>query len=139
MEKKISHFGYELIRTEVLKNILGKNANELLYWAGKELVRNHKVSTLEEVVTYFDNAGWGTLSLVKQGKDELTFNLTGELVEYRIQNAESADFNLETGFLAAQMELSLKKRTEAICKIIAKKGIVEIIVKSDLKDDIEIQ
>lgn len=136
MENKISLFGYELIRTEVLKNVLGKNANGLLYWAGKELSRSHKTDSEYDATEFFSKADWGNLSLIKESKDEIKYHLTGDLVDFRLQTKD-ADFNLETGFLAAQVELKSKKRTEATCNINVKKRFVEIIVKSDLKDDVE--
>lgn len=136
MSNSVSLFGYELIRNEVLKNILGKNANELLYWAGKEIARNHKVETQEGLVDFFKETSWGNLVLTKQTKDGLVFELTGDVVENRIMNNDDAEFNIETGFLAAQTELSIKKSTDAIYEINKRKKLVKIKVISDMKEDV---
>ena len=41
----VSLFGHELIRNDLLHELLGKDAPEILYWAGKKLARQYPLET----------------------------------------------------------------------------------------------
>ncbi len=106
-------FGYELIREEVLSDVLGKNTPQLLYWAGKNLARKYPLDTVDDIIAFFIHAGWGTLHIESFKKNEMEFHLTGELVSKRIQKKEEHSFQLEAGFLAQQIQQQHNQLTEA--------------------------
>jgi hypothetical protein len=130
----VPSFGYELIREELLTNILGKDAPEILYWSGKHLARTHLLQNLNEISAFFEEAGWGALTVKKELKNELLFELSSPLIKRRIQLKPDAQFKLEAGFLAQQIETQIGMITEAYEQIQKKAGIVEITVRWDQKD-----
>ena len=93
----ISSFGYELIRDHVLSSILGKHEDDILYWAGKELARKFPCKNQEEIIAFFNDASWGTLTLAKETKDGRIFHLTNDSISNR-------SFRLEAGFIAEQIQ-----------------------------------
>ena len=97
--KTIPSFGYELIRDNILRSVLGKHEEEVLYWAGKELARKFPLFSTEEATSFFEQAGWGVLSIEKEGKDSTTFILTGDA---DVLKFEERCFRIEAGFLAEQ-------------------------------------
>ena len=108
------HFGYELIRTQLLSNILGDDDEKILYWAGKELARSFPQTTLEEVMTFFHTANWGELTLEKNKAHKMTLSLTGDPVTARMHyGGDTINYALEAGFLAQQLETIHEKSTEA--------------------------
>jgi predicted hydrocarbon binding protein len=133
----ISGFGYELIREVLLPDLLGKDTASILYWAGKNLARKYPLETVEDIVTFFDKAGWGTLTVASERKDELEFELTSPLIEARLSSKEECTFQLEAGFLAQQIEQQKKLVTETYEQ--QKKRAKKIIftVKWDRKDTLE--
>lgn len=68
MEDRVNQFGYDLIRNDVLKELLGKEHDSILYWVGKTLARKNILSTVEEMIPFFEKAGWGKLSLLQEKK-----------------------------------------------------------------------
>jgi predicted hydrocarbon binding protein len=133
-EISVPSFGYELIREELLSNILGKESPEILYWSGKNLARTHLLQSLDEIAAFFEEAGWGSLSIKKELKNELHFELTSPLIKRRLQIKPESHFKLEAGFLAQQIETQIGMVTEAHQQIQKKAGLVEITVRWDLKD-----
>jgi hypothetical protein len=133
----VPSFGYELIREELLTNILGKDAPDILYWSGKHLARTHLLQNLNEISAFFEEAGWGALTVKKELKDELLFELTSPLIRNRILLKPDAHFKLEAGFLAQQIETQIGMISEAYEQIQKKAGIVEITVRWDHKDIIQ--
>jgi predicted hydrocarbon binding protein len=133
----ISGFGYELIREVLLPDLLGKDTASILYWAGKNLARKYPLETVEDIITFFDKAGWGTLTVASERKDELEFELTSPLIEARLFSKEECTFQLEAGFLAQQIEQQKKLVTETYEQ--QKKRAKKIIftVKWDRKDTLE--
>ncbi len=99
-EQQIPLFGYELLRDDVLPDLLGKEHNIILYWSGKSLARKYPVNSIEEIINFFQRAGWGELSLVKEKKAELIFELTS----LTIQQKKNVQRPLEAGFLAEQIQ-----------------------------------
>jgi predicted hydrocarbon binding protein len=124
-------FGYELIRDHVLSSVLGKNEEDILYWCGKELARKFPLYSMEEAVSFFQEAGWGELSIEKQSKDETFYTLTGD---HEAMQFDKRCFRLESGFLAAQQEKISGFLTECYDEKKAKRGLVRFHVKWDLKD-----
>jgi hypothetical protein len=133
-EISVPSFGYELIREELLTNILGKDAPEILYWSGKHLARTHLLQNLNEISAFFEEAGWGTLTVKKELRNELLFELTSPLIKKRIDLKPDAHFKLEAGFLAQQIETQIGMVSEAYEQIHKKAGLVEITVRWDQKD-----
>ncbi|WP_318765846.1 YslB family protein [Lactiplantibacillus carotarum] len=97
-----SIFSVEVLRDALIPNLLGDESSGILYWAGKDLARQFPVASTEDLVTFFEQAGWGHLVLVKATKDLITYELTGEPVARRSATIKDPDFMLETGFLAEQ-------------------------------------
>lgn len=135
-EITIPSFGYELVREELLANILGKDAPEILYWSGKRLARSYPLQSVTDIIHFFEKAGWGQLTLKKEATNELHFHLTSPLIVNRLHQNKDSNFKLETGFLAQQIELQNGMTTEACDQIYKKTGLVEIIVRWDKKDRI---
>lgn len=121
------HFGYEIIRDHVLSEILGKNENDILYWAGKSLARKFPLYTLDEAPDFFHQANFGELVLEKATKDETVYVLTPLKIEQRC-------FKLEAGFLAQQKQKISGCLTEAYEEVVVKKNTVRILLKSDLRE-----
>lgn len=109
----VSAFGYELVREILLPELLGKDTPEILYWAGKRLARKYPLSTLEETIRFFQDAGWGTLSVKEETRKQLVLELGSELISSRLKNNANSTFQLEAGFLAQQMELQKNATAEA--------------------------
>lgn len=133
-EITIPSFGYELVREELLSNILGKDSPEILYWSGKRLARSYPLQSITEIINFFEKAGWGQLTLKKEVSNELHFQLTSPLIVNRLLNKKDTHFKLETGFLAQQIELQSGMMAEAYEQIQKKAGLIEIIVRWDKKD-----
>jgi len=131
--KTIPLFGYELIREHVLSSILGKHEDDILYWAGKELGRKFQMFSMDETISFFEEAGWGHLSLVKSEKDEAYYELTGEL---EMLNLQQRCFKLESGFLAQQQQKLSGFLTECYEEKSIKKNHVLFHLKWDLKEKI---
>ncbi|HLO10914.1 MAG TPA: YslB family protein [Pseudoneobacillus sp.] len=130
----VPSFGYELIREELLTNILGKDAPEILYWSGKQLARSHRLENMTDIAIFFEKAGWGHLTIKKELKNERHFELSSPLIKKRLQLIKQPHFKLEAGFLAQQIETQNGMITEAYEQVQTKAGIVEFIVRWDQKD-----
>ena len=131
--KTVPLFGYELIREHVLSSILGKHEDDILYWAGKELARKFQMFSMDETITFFQEAGWGNLSLIKQEKDEAYYELSGPT---DVLNLEQRCFKLESGFLAQQQQKLNGFLTECYDEKSLKKNHVLFQLKWDLKEKI---
>ncbi|PLS16920.1 DUF2507 domain-containing protein [Bacillus sp. M6-12] len=136
-EDLMSSFGYELIRDMLLPDILGKDAPQILYWAGKQLARKFPLSGAEEVASFFQNAGWGSLQLAKQSRNTYEFELTGNIIARRLFMYPDGHFQLEAGFLAEQLSLQKKMLAEAVEEKKKRAGKVILTVKCDTKDNME--
>ncbi|QPA30283.1 YslB family protein [Thermaerobacillus caldiproteolyticus] len=132
----ISGFGYELIREVLLPDLLGKETPNILYWAGKNLARRYPLETFDDVMSFFDKAGWGTLTVINERNDELEIELTGELVTTRLALNEECTFQLEAGFLAQQIEQQKHCVAEAYEQPKKRTKKVVFTVKWDRKDEV---
>lgn len=130
-------FGYELIRDELLPNILGKESSYILYWAGKDLARKYPLQNMDEIFDFFVKAGWGQLSIIREGKQIMEFELTSPIIKERLKKREQSTFQIEAGFLAQQVEQQKKVVAEAYEHPKKRAGKVIITVKWDNKDNIE--
>jgi predicted hydrocarbon binding protein len=134
--RNISLFGYELIREFILPDILGKDTPEILYWAGKQLARNHPLNSLDEIIDFFSKASWGQLELKKERKDEIEFELVSPLIVSRVKSKAEHYFQIEAGFLAQQIELQKQVIAETFEHPVKKANKVLFTVKWDRKDTI---
>lgn len=131
--KTMPLFGYELIREHVLSSILGKHEEDILYWSGKELARKFQMFTMEETISFFQEAGWGQLNLVKLDKNEAFYELSGES---DLLNLQQRCFKLEAGFLAQQQQKLGGFLTECYEEKSIKKNYVHFHIKWDLKEKV---
>lgn len=99
-EQVIPLFGYDLIREDLLPDLLGSEHQQILYWAGKSLARKYPVAEVELIEDFFRKAGFGELKLIKTKKSEMVF----ELISPRFYNKKKIFASLEAGFLAAQIQ-----------------------------------
>jgi predicted hydrocarbon binding protein len=99
-EKVVSMFGYDLLREDVLPDLLGKEYHSILYWAGKSLARKYPVTSIESIIGFFKDASWGDLVLVKEKNSEAIFELTSSFFEHK----QVFSTPLEAGFLAEQIQ-----------------------------------
>ncbi|WP_226036488.1 YslB family protein [Aquibacillus saliphilus] len=97
--------GYDLLRYVCLPDLLGRDANSILYVMGKNLARNVKVQTIDDLKNFFVKTGWGNLILLKEKRRELIFELTGDAISKRSQLDITIDYRLEAGFLAESIQL----------------------------------
>ncbi|MFC4355974.1 YslB family protein [Chryseomicrobium palamuruense] len=108
-EKNVPAFGYELIRDHLLSSLLGKHEQEVLYWSGKDLARKFPCHSTEEIEAFFQQAGWGNLTLQKYSKNEAVYHLNETLLS---ESRSNRCFKLEAGFLAEQLEMMNGRMTE---------------------------
>jgi predicted hydrocarbon binding protein len=135
-ELTVPVFAYELLRDILIPELLGKDTSEILYWAGKHLARKFPLMSMDEIIAFFNEAGWGNLSVLKQDKHGLELELTSELITRKFDLKTEARFKLEAGFLAEQVQTQKKILTEANDEIIKKGKKVRFIVQWDSKDSI---
>ena len=119
---KNEHFPYLLIRDMLLTDILGEEAEDILYWSGKKLARQLQIENKEELYSLFTKCGLGILEQIETDKNKTIFHLTGDIVQTRLSN-ETASFQLEAGFLAEQLTLIENKPIEVQLKKLKKDGI----------------
>ncbi|MFC4403729.1 YslB family protein [Gracilibacillus xinjiangensis] len=122
----ITGSGYDLLRYIGLPDMLGKDSDLILYVMGKNLAGKSDWVTIEEVMEFFRHVGWGELQLVKEKRRGNVFQLSGEVIEARIETIENIEFRLEAGFLAYVMEQITSKSCECIAEV--KKDFVEFQV-----------
>ncbi|CAH1854171.1 YslB family protein [Convivina intestini] len=102
--QSVNFFATLLLRDALLSNLLQTDYHGIAYWAGKELARQFPLDTIEELKQFFQTAGLGDLDISRQSSTEQIWLLKGPLVRQRLDLNRQADFNLETGFLAQQLE-----------------------------------
>ncbi|MFD6443227.1 YslB family protein [Peribacillus sp. NPDC060186] len=135
-ESQVPAFGYELIREVLLNDILGKDSNQILYWAGKQLARKFPLNGEQEIVAFFQNAGWGHLEIIKFSKTEMELSLTGEIISRRLDLHPDCHFQLEAGFLAEQFTLQKKFLSESKEEIKRRAKKVTFTIQWDPRDPI---
>lgn len=135
-QQKISTFAYELLRDILIPDLLGKDTEEISYWAGKNLARKFPLLSTDEIVSFFLEAAWGNLKLIEESKQEMKFELSGAIVERRIEMQQDPSFRLEAGFIAEQIQSKKNFTSEAYDEILKKKNKVFITVRWDKKDPI---
>lgn len=132
----ISIFGYELLRDILIPSLLGKDTSEISYWAGKNIARKFPLLSIDEIYSFFQEASWGHLLLIEEKRNGLKLELSGKIVERRLQMQDDPSFRLEAGFIAEQIQTQKQTVTEAYEEINKKKNNVLITVQWDRKDAI---
>lgn len=127
-ELHTSGSGYDILRYVCLPDLLGKEANTILYVLGKNLARNLNPSTIEEVINFFNKTGWGELVQVKEKRREFIFELTGEPITKRIKADILTEYRMEAGFLAQSIEQIKSISCECIDEIKRKKNRIQFNV-----------
>lgn len=125
-----SEIGYDLLRHELLPELLGEDEEKILYWAGKALARK-KMKELESIETtyFFHTAHWGSLQPIKEKKNERIYEMVAPHMW------KGRPFSLEAGFLAQIIEIEKGIISEASYEIKKKKPCtVHITVRWDRKD-----
>jgi hypothetical protein len=92
--------------------------------------------SMDEIIAFFNEAGWGNLSVLKQDKHGIELELTSELITKQFEHKAETRFKLEAGFLAEQVQTQRNVLTEANDEIIKKGKKVHFIVQWDSRDSI---
>lgn len=133
----IQPIALELLRDDLLPDLLGKEAGQILYWAGKSLARRYPLDSIEAVFDFFEKACWGTLKITEQKKREMHFELTSPFISKRFQNKQSTTYQLEAGFLAEQIQQQRQVIAETYEDQKKRTEIVHFIVQWDPSDILE--
>ena len=123
------------LRDVILPSILGKEADDMLYWIGKDLAREYPVATHDDLIILTHQLGLGDLKLQRHDKTSQVWRLGGPLVTERIhRDEEQTSFGLELGFLAQEIECQLGTVAEAELSD-RHHEYVDITVQNDPKTD----
>ncbi|MEY8348736.1 YslB family protein [Bacillus cereus] len=134
----LNAFAYELLREEVLPDLIGKELDDILYWAGRNLARKYPLETIEEVTHFFEKAGWGHLSIIEHKRREMHFQLTSPLITERQKQNRHSSYQLETGFVAEQIQKQRNVVAESYEEQKKRSDSITFLVKWDVKDPIEV-
>ncbi|WP_164216866.1 YslB family protein [Virgibacillus sp. YIM 98842] len=96
--------GYDVLRYVGLPELLGNEADALLYFMGRNIARKLDIAEMDDILNCFDKLGWGKLELVKQKKNQMVFHLMSDAVVYRLKSELNTEFRLEAGFLAEAIQ-----------------------------------
>lgn len=135
---QVNSFALSLLRDGLLKNLLQEDYPHILYWAGKEIARQFPTDTLSTVKEFFANAAFGDLEIKSQNSKNQRWELTGDLVRQRLALNKNADFSLEAGFLAQQLEVQTGAIAEANFKYLKKNEGVSFEVITDLSKTVNV-
>lgn len=133
---QVSGFAYELLRHDFLNELLGSDYEEVLYLGGKKLARKYVMNSIGEIITFFEAAGFGNLSVTHEEKNKATFVLTSPLIQERMKNNQKSSYHLEAGFLAQSFENLKLQITESTIRIHKKTGTIDFYIEWDQKDPV---
>jgi len=119
--------GFDVLRYISLPELLGDDAQMMLYFMGKNLARKFTFESVEDIAKVFYKLGWGHLELIKEQKKTYIFHLMSDSVVYRLKAPFQAEFRLESGFLAAAIQQI--ERTECECTEKIKNRIHQVELK----------
>ncbi|HCU42750.1 YslB family protein [Leuconostoc falkenbergense] len=136
---QVNSFALSLLRDGLLVNLLQEDYPHILYWAGKEIARQFPTDTLTSVKEFFANAAFGDLEIKSQDSKNQRWELTGDLVKQRLSLNKNADFSLEAGFLAQQLEVQTGAIAEANFKYLKKNEGVSFEVVTDLTETVNVE
>ncbi|MCO7124779.1 YslB family protein [Sporolactobacillus shoreicorticis] len=131
-------FGYELIRNLLIPELLGKETASILYWSGRKIARQYPLDNEQQIIDFFDRAGWGQLKQVAKAKNKLTFECDSPIVESRINDyPDSGSFSLEAGFIAEQIQRQTGCIAESYMETkTGRQKKVIFLIKWDAKDPV---
>jgi hypothetical protein len=134
-------FGYELIRNLLIPELLGKETASILYWSGRKLARQYPLDNEQQIIDFFNRAGWGNLEQVNKAKNKTIFECSSPLVEARINDfPDSGNFSLESGFIAEQIQHQTGCVAETYMEIkTGRQKKVVFLIKWDAKDPVEVE
>ncbi|WP_078595120.1 DUF2507 domain-containing protein [Evansella clarkii] len=135
VNETVPAFSNHILRHVLLPELLGKEEEMILYWAGKALYRKlaSAQAVLEDKASFFSAAGWGDLELIKEKRTELHYELVAPRME------KGRPFTLETGFLSEWNENETGCITEATYEVVKKDPCTcRITVKWDPKDQVNL-
>lgn len=133
----LNAFAYELLREELLPDLIGNEANDILYWAGRNLARKYQLDTMEEVIQFFEKAGWGTLAITDHKRREMYFQLTSPLITERHKQNRHSSYQLEIGFVAEQIQRQRGVVAESYEEQKKRSDSIVFLVQWDVKDPVE--
>lgn len=122
------YFINQLYRDFLLPEILGDDNTTILYWAGKRISRHYDLSSFDDLVDFFENAEFGQLEKTKERRSSITFVLSGQTVEDRL-NSDSREFSLEAGMIAEAIQKETGRTTECELNILDKEHKVELLAR----------
>ncbi|WP_429754431.1 MULTISPECIES: YslB family protein [unclassified Bacillus (in: firmicutes)] len=131
-------FAYELLREELLPDLIGKELDAILYWAGRNLARKYPLETIDEVIQFFVKAGWGDLTIIEHKRREMQFKLTGDLIKERQQQNRHSSYQLEAGFIAEQIQKQRSVIAESYEEQKKRSDSILFLVQWDVKDPVEV-
>ncbi|QVI35360.1 hydrocarbon-binding protein [Lacticaseibacillus chiayiensis] len=99
----VSFFAVTAMRDLMLPNMLGEEQHHILYWSGRDLATKLPVDETA-LPQLFNQVGFGTLTPLKQKRQERQYLLAGDVVATRIRTYDDPDFQLEAGFLAQSLQ-----------------------------------
>ena len=87
-----------MLRDILIPDLLGKDTPEISYWAGKNIARKFPLLSIEESSAFFQEAGWGQLLLIDEQRNELKLELSGHMVDRRLQMKQTllSDLKLDS-------------------------------------------
>ncbi|MBB6452034.1 putative hydrocarbon binding protein [Salirhabdus euzebyi] len=121
----IPALGSELIRHISLPELLGEDAGFVQYYIGKNLARQYPLDSIDEIIQFFQEAGFGRLELTKEKNKEFIFSLSSSLISERFQYKENVYYRLEAGFIAEQLSHILQEAVECMDEAIKRKKIIQ--------------
>ncbi|MDN6899418.1 YslB family protein [Oenococcus sicerae] len=105
-------FSLALLRDGILNDILKDDADDILYYAGKEVARQFYTKTLNGIQEFFSAAGWGDIEISSQKAGKETWLLLGDAIKLRNAATDKPSFFLEAGFLAQEIQQQTHRSTE---------------------------
>lgn len=127
---RISHgSGFDLLRYSAFDDLLGEEKPQILYVLGKNMAREHRVTSIETAIEMFIQMGIGELTHVKEKRSEDIFELTSPLIEARHQAVKNHEYRFESGILAEVMTNCRGFQCETLEDIKPKKATVIFTVK----------
>src|SRR5690625_3262100 len=97
--------GYDILRYVSLPNLLGNEADTILYFMGKDLARRFNITSFEDIYDIADKMGWGRLELVKERKTSITFCLIADAVVSRLKAPIEVAFSIECGSISESVQM----------------------------------
>lgn len=134
----LNAFSYELLREELLPDLLGKELDAILYWAGRNLARKYPLETTEEIIHFFEKAGWGTLVITDHKRRDMQFQLTSPLITERHNEKRHSSYQLEAGFIAEQIQKQRGVVAESYEEQKKRADAIHFLVQWDAKDLVEV-